>query len=218
MELIDKKKLLDEFTPYLDLSSKDQRVSYQGIMTDVIWKISEQPIVDDRYLNQAPNDNNNYLEEAIQAFDILRNRNQTITVAESCSGGLLADAFIQFDGASSVFKQGYLTYSDAAKINMLNVKQETIRNHTAVSMMCAQEMAKGALAATEGADYAISITGYAGPGGGSDGTEPGVVWISVAGKNGSCVKKFMFKGSRNGVRRLAVKEALKLFISFAANE
>ena len=111
-----------------------------------------------------------------------------------------------------MFAGGWLTYSNEAKAEMLGVPPETIATHGAVSRPCAEEMARGARDRAHemglAADYALSITGIAGPGGGSDAKPVGTVWIGLAGPDGVEARRFLFRGGRQAVREWAARSAL----------
>ena len=140
---------------------------------------------------------------------ILLTRNMTVTTAESCTGGLVAAALVNADGISSVFKEGYITYSDEAKQKLLGVREETLKQHGAVSRETAIEMAEGA-ALTAGADISLSVTGIAGPGGGSPKKPVGLVYIGCSFKGKTIVKRCFFRGDRNGIRYQSMQEALQI--------
>ena len=106
------------------------------------------------------------LESASRLIDALRAKSRKVTTAESCTGGLVAGAITSIAGSSDVFDYGFVTYADAAKTGMIGVDAPLIERYGAVSAEVAQAMAEGALA-TAAADLALSITGIAGPGGGS---------------------------------------------------
>ena len=108
--------------------------------------------------------------------ELLRQKEQTITMAESCTGGLIASNVTRIPGSSAVFEAGYVTYSNRIKTELLQVKTETLERHGAVSEAVVLEMAQGALDAS-GSDWAVSVSGIAGPGGGSDDKPVGTVWI-----------------------------------------
>ena len=114
------------------------------------------------------------LEEAI--VRMLEEDGMTVTTAESCTGGLLAGRITNVPGASNVYKEGYVTYSNDAKERLLRVKRETLMQHGAVSPQTAYEMAEG-VALAAGADASLSITGIAGPGGGTEEKPVGLVYI-----------------------------------------
>lgn len=102
-----------------------------------------------------------------------------IATAESCTGGLIAGMITEISGSSAVFDRGFVTYSNEAKMEMLGVQKETLDAHGAVSPVSAVEMAAGALARSD-ARYAISVTGIAGPGGGSAEKPVGLVYMGLA--------------------------------------
>jgi PncC family amidohydrolase len=135
------------------------------------------------------------------------------TFAESCTGGLLASSVTSVPGASAVFPGGIVTYSDRAKIEFLSVTPETIERHGAVSGQCAAEMASGALVRF-GALTAVSVTGIAGPDGGSRDKPVGTVWFAIAHANGRMrLKRGYYPGrSRRGVQMKSVLSALDLLV------
>ena len=149
------------------------------------------------------------METTRQLIEQLRQHQFHISTAESCTGGMIASMLVGVSGASEVFEEGYVTYSNEVKIKNLGVSAETIRKYTVVSGPVAEEMAKGA-ADRSGAALALSTTGYAGPDDGEGGTTAGTVYIGVyccgAVKSAHC----HFKGDRNEVRRQAAREALRL--------
>lgn len=138
---------------------------------------------------------------------LLRERGETITFAESCTGGMLAARLVDVPGASNVLNEAHVTYADAAKARVLGVKPETLERYTAVSAQCAREMAEGARRIS-GATWAAATTGYAGPDGGEDGTPAGTVFIAVSGPDGTTVEERHFKGTRQFVRTVATSWAL----------
>ena len=134
----------------------------------------------------------------------------TVATAESCTGGLIASSIVDVPGASDCFNEGYITYSNEAKMKNLGVKEHTLIAHGAVSIETAQEMAKGVRAKAK-SDFGISSTGIAGPGGGSPKKPVGLVYIACAyGENDCIVKELHLKGDRTQVRNSAAKEALLL--------
>jgi nicotinamide-nucleotide amidase len=127
-----------------------------------------------------------------------------IAVAESCTGGWIAQAITEVPGSSAWFDRGFVTYSNLAKVEMLGVKQETLDNHGAVSFETAREMVQGVLN-NSCADFAIAVTGIAGPGGGTHDKPVGTVLLAWKKREGnSKVVKKQFQGDRNTVRRQAV--------------
>ena len=147
------------------------------------------------------------LEEAI--VRMLEEDGMTVTTAESCTGGLLAGRITNVPGASNVYKEGYVTYSNDAKERLLRVKRETLMQHGAVSPQTAYEMAEG-VALAAGADAFLSITGIAGPGGGTEEKPVGLVYIGCYVKGHVRVEEFYFTGNRDKNREYAVARALTL--------
>jgi nicotinamide-nucleotide amidase len=137
----------------------------------------------------------------------LRTRQATLSVAESCTGGLLGDRITSVAGSSDYFVGGFLVYSDQMKTQLLGVDPEMLAQHTAVSEECAKAMAEGTRART-GSTYAVSVTGEAGPES-SSGAPVGTVIIGFAGPDGEPqAKRYLLFGDRNGVRARAAQWAL----------
>ena len=130
----------------------------------------------------------------------------TVATAESCTGGLIAAAITDVAGASAVFGYGLVTYSNEAKEKILGVKKETLTTFGAVSEECAYEMAEG-LKKVSRADCAVSVTGIAGPGGGSAEKPVGLVYMGLAWKDKVYVKRNLFQGTREEIRQQTVKTA-----------
>lgn len=147
------------------------------------------------------------MEEKIVRF--LNEHNMMITTVESCTGGLIAARLVNVSGASNVFSEGYITYSEDAKAKMVGVNPETIKNYNVVSEEVAYEMASGG-AKTANADVAVSVTGVAGPLGGTKDIPVGTVCIGVYYKNKVITEKFLFNGDRLQVRNQAVDKALEM--------
>ena len=139
-----------------------------------------------------------------------------VTSAESCTGGLLAAELTRLPGSSQWFEEGYITYSNHAKQRLLNVNDTTLNFYGAVSEECVREMALGALIAAK-ADYALAISGIAGPDGGSDDKPVGTVWFSLATKQRIWARQHCFSGSRDHIRAQAVQFAL-LFLQRYLNK
>ncbi len=143
---------------------------------------------------------------------VLRNKGWKLATAESCTGGLVAGAMTDIAGSSDVFDRGFVTYSNAAKTDMLGVPAEMIIQHGAVSEAVARAMAKRALKHSD-ADVAVAITGVAGPGGGSAEKPVGLVHFACAtkGKTIHLARRFGDLG-RAAVREAAVSQALQLVL------
>jgi nicotinamide-nucleotide amidase len=154
---------------------------------------------------------------SIRVLDACRARKWTLATAESCTGGLVAGALTEIAGSSDVVDRGFVTYSNAAKMAMLGVPDATLSAHGAVSRETAEAMAQGALAHA-GVDLAVSITGIAGPGGGSAGKPVGLVHFAAAARDGRLIRREKRYGDigRSEVRRLSVIEALTMLLELAA--
>src|SRR4051812_8179843 len=126
-------------------------------------------------------------EAARALLDLCRDRKLTIAAAESCTGGLVAATITDVAGSSDVFDRGFVTYSNAAKQAMVAVPEATLAAHGAVSRETARAMAEGALAQSD-ADLSVSITGIAGPGGGSPGKPVGLVHFAAAARGGRVIE------------------------------
>jgi len=133
----------------------------------------------------------------------------TVATAESCTGGMIASTIVDYPGASDCFNEGYVTYSNEAKIKNLGVKPETLEAYGAVSEQTAREMAIGVREKAT-SDFGLSSTGIAGPGGGTPEKPVGLVYIACAYKDKCLVKELRLKGNRTSVRKKTVKEALLL--------
>ncbi len=156
-------------------------------------------------------------DAAARVLDACRSDGLKVAAAESCTGGLVAGALTEIAGSSDVFDRGFVTYSNAAKQEMLGVAAAILERHGAVSRETAEAMARGALAASN-ADLAIAITGIAGPGGGSAAKPVGLVHFAAAARDGQRVhreKRYADIG-RSAVRKKAVAEALAMLELLAA--
>jgi nicotinamide-nucleotide amidase len=150
------------------------------------------------------------LDDAASLLDVCRARRVKLATAESCTGGLIAAALTTIAGASDVVDCGFITYSNEAKIDLLGVPAELIAHHGGVSEAVARAMAAGALARSS-ADITVSVTGLAGPGGGSADKPVGLVWFGLAQRGhevGSAHANF--PGDRTAVRTAAVAHALAM--------
>ena len=139
--------------------------------------------------------------------DLMLARGRTLAVAESCTGGLLGAAITAQDGSSGYYLGGVLSYADKVKTDLLGVPADLLASVGAVSGPVAEHMAAG-VRRRLGADYALSVTGIAGPGGGTDEKPVGTTWIGIAGPGGVRAGRFRFAGDRERNRRLAVACAL----------
>jgi competence/damage-inducible protein CinA-like protein len=147
------------------------------------------------------------LEEVI--VKLLAQCNQTLAVAESCTGGLLANRITNVPGASAVFLAGYVCYANQAKIGMLNVDPQLLEKHGAVSEQVARALAEHARACAK-SDYALATTGVAGPSGGSPEKPVGTVYVALAACGETIAKKFFFPTDRETFKQIATQAALEL--------
>ena len=152
---------------------------------------------------------NELFELAQQLGLFLKSKGKKIATAESCTGGWIAQTMTEVSGSSAWFDRGFVTYSNAAKVQMLGVSPETLALYGAVSAQTAAEMVVGALAHSD-ADCAIAVTGIAGPDGGSVEKPVGTVFIAWAYKNRDVkVLQQQLTGDRHQIRRQTVKLALE---------
>jgi nicotinamide-nucleotide amidase len=153
---------------------------------------------------------------ATAVLDACRARGLKVATAESCTGGLVAGALTEIAGSSDVVDRGFVTYSNEAKQQMLAVAPETLRKHGAVSRQTAEAMARGAISHSN-ADLAISITGIAGPGGGSADKPVGLVHFAAAARTGALTHREMRYGDigRSEVRHKSVLQALAMLKELA---
>jgi nicotinamide-nucleotide amidase len=146
---------------------------------------------------------------AEQVGRLLKANGKTMATAESCTGGWIAQTITEVPGSSAWFDRGFVTYSNAAKVEMLGVSPQTLEKHGAVSAETATEMATGALAHSD-AYIAVAVTGIAGPDGGTPEKPVGTVFIAWADNNGAAkVIKEQFSGDRRQIREQTVKSAVE---------
>ena len=155
------------------------------------------------------------LEEiALAAGRILRQKGLMLAVAESCTGGWIAQAITSIEGSSGWFERGFVTYTNISKREMLGVSATTLARQGAVSEATVRAMAEGALEHSH-ADVALAVTGIAGPGGGSAERPVGTVWVAWAGKHRDTIaSRYSFTGERAQVRRQSVVAALAGMMDF----
>lgn len=147
--------------------------------------------------------------------NILQKKGWCMASAESCTGGLIAAACTDRAGSSNWFERGFVTYSNAAKTELLGVDAALIECHGAVSQPVARAMAQGAVARSH-AQAAVAVTGVAGPGGGSPGKPVGTVWFGWATPGGTVTEMMHFDGDRAAVRQAAVTHALERLLELLA--
>jgi nicotinamide-nucleotide amidase len=144
---------------------------------------------------------------------ILRERRMRIAVAESCTGGHISNRITNIQGASDYFDMGFVTYSNDSKELYLFVPEEVIAEKGAVSSEVAKAMAEGLREATR-ADIALSVTGIAGPGGGTPEKPVGTVFVGLASKDGTFVNRFLFSGDRISIKEQTSEASLKLVLDY----
>lgn len=157
------------------------------------------------------------LSKATALLDRLRAQGLRLATAESCTGGLIAALFTEIAGSSDVIERGFVTYSNAAKTELLGVADDLLARHGAVSEPVARAMVQGALAHSH-ADIAVSVTGVAGPGGGTDAKPVGLVHIAALRKGGDILHRECRFGAigRSPIRIASVDVALQLVADAAA--
>ena len=143
-----------------------------------------------------------------QIVRLLTERKQTLALAESCTGGYIAHCVTNVPGASVVFRAGFVTYSNDAKEKFLGVSAETLARHGAVSEAVAREMAEGARRVS-GTDYALAVTGIAGPGGGTADKPVGTVFVAVASARETVVVRRFNPGERLAFKETTAQQALE---------
>jgi PncC family amidohydrolase len=156
-------------------------------------------------------------ELKIKLYNALREKNLTLSTAESCTGGMIGASITSIPGISSYYGYGFVTYSNEAKQKLIGVKGETLEKFGAVSAETVLEMAEGALRVS-GADIAVSVSGIAGPGGGTEKKPVGLVYIGYAQKEKRLFKKLNLSGDRDLVRLLTVKNVLELIVNQLENK
>jgi len=144
---------------------------------------------------------------------LLHERSLKLAVAESCSGGLLADHITDVPGSSDYFVGGVVAYAYEAKVALVHVSWDTLRLHGAVSRETAVEMARG-VRTTMGADIGVSITGIAGPAGGLPEKPVGTTWIGFSARDGDWARKFVWKGNRRSNKEASAQAAMQFILDY----
>jgi PncC family amidohydrolase len=143
--------------------------------------------------------------------ELIRQHAFTLAVAESCTGGLLCHRLTNVPGSSTYFMGGIVSYSNEAKMALLNVKAETLQKYGAVSQETAIEMARGIRLTLE-ADVGMAVTGIAGPGGGSPDKPVGLTWIGLSMPQGDDAWRFVWQGNRLENKEASIEQALKILV------
>jgi len=155
------------------------------------------------------------LQQAIEISigDLLRKRKLTLTTAESCTGGLIANRITDVSGSSEYFRGGIVAYAYEAKVALLDVSWDTLRNFGAVSRETVIEMARGARVALA-ANLAVSVSGIAGPGGGMPDKPVGTTWIGLSTTDGDWARKFVWEGDRKQNKALSADAAFQFILDY----
>jgi PncC family amidohydrolase len=143
--------------------------------------------------------------------EVLRQNNLTLSVAESCTGGLISHRITNTPGSSDYFEMGIVTYSNRSKMQLLDVPKLIIESFGAVSQETARAMAEGVKKVAQ-SDVGLSVTGIAGPAGGTPTKPVGLVYMGIASQNNTTVKEFRFQGSRSEIKKQSSDEALKVIM------
>lgn len=149
--------------------------------------------------------------------ELLRQQAFTLAAAESCTGGLLSHRLTNVPGSSTYFMGGIVSYSNEAKISLLNVKKDTLENYGAVSRETAIEMARGIRFILD-ADVGVALTGIAGPGGGSPDKPVGLTWIGLSMPQGDDAWQFVWTGNRLENKESSVDQALKILVKTLSDD
>lgn len=145
--------------------------------------------------------------------NLLTSKNISLAIAESCTGGLISDRITNVPGSSEFFRGGIVAYSYEAKVNLLNVSWETLRQFGAVSKETVLEMARGGLVAL-GADIAVSVSGIAGPGGGLADKPVGTTWIGLSTIDRDWARHFVWSGDRIQNKESSAEAALQFVLDY----
>ncbi|MFY9115226.1 MAG: CinA family protein [Dethiobacteria bacterium] len=147
------------------------------------------------------------MDMALKIVRLMFEKKMTLSVAESCTGGLLADRITDVPGSSGIFLAGIVSYSNQSKIRILNVNQDSLKKHGAVSEVVAREMA-GGIRKISGSNIGVGVTGIAGPSGGSAEKPVGTVYYAIDIDGKSYAKLLNLEGSRREIKENTVKEVL----------
>jgi len=205
--------ILNQKNPTIALYAKDGEVhiritSKEKNLIEADKKIKE---IENKIVNILKNNVYGYDNDSLESVvnDLLQKRKLTVSFAESCTGGMISSRFTDIPNASVSFLNGIVCYSNEAKINILGVKRETIEKYGAVSMETAEEMAR-CIRKISKTDIGLSVTGIAGPTGGTEKKPVGLCYIGIDTGNEVKVFSNIFNGNRNKIRQLAATKALDI--------
>lgn len=205
--------MLNQKNPTIALYAKDGEVhiritSKEKNLIEADKKIKE---IENKIVNILKNNVYGYDNDSLESVvnDLLQKRKLTVSFAESCTGGMISSRFTDIPNASVSFLNGIVCYSNEAKINILGVKRETIEKYGAVSMETAEEMAR-CIRKISKTDIGLSVTGIAGPTGGTEKKPVGLCYIGIDTGNEVKVFSNIFNGNRNKIRQLAATKALDI--------
>ncbi len=163
-------------------------------------------------MENTDNINDRISQLAERVVKLFTEKGKRAATAESCTGGMISAAITAVSGSSAVIELGICSYSNRIKNEILGVNADTLEKLSEYSLSCAEEMASGVLRLSA-ADFAVSTTGIAGPGGGNENHPVGEVFIAVADRTGVHSERFVFHGGREDVRKQACCKALEMLIS-----
>lgn len=149
--------------------------------------------------------------ETQKLIEVLKAKKLKVSFAESCTGGLIAKKITDISGSSEVFECGVVAYGNDIKVRVLGVKAETVKAYGAVSSQTACEMAEG-VRRLSGSDISVSVTGIAGPAGGSAGKPVGTVYIAISTEDGTEAVRYNFGGTRENIREKTAEEAIGMLL------
>ncbi|HMR98197.1 MAG TPA: CinA family protein [Anaerolineales bacterium] len=152
-----------------------------------------------------------------QVGKLLRERGLTLALAESCTGGLVSDHITNIPGSSEYFRGGVVVYAYEAKVSILHVSWDTLNRFGAVSEQTVLEMARGARSVLD-ADIAASISGIAGPGGGTESKPVGTVWLALAAPQGEWTRSRHYSGNRQQIKAASADAALQFVLDYLRGE
>jgi PncC family amidohydrolase len=157
------------------------------------------------------------ISREMQLGELLSENSLWLAVAESCTGGMLGHLITNVPGSSSYFKGGVIAYANEIKMGILEVSEETLDSYGAVSNETVLEMAKGVRTALK-ADIGISVSGIAGPDGGTEGKPVGTVWVGLSTPKLDKAEVFLFSGDRQDIKEQAAQSAMQMAISYLSEE